>query len=90
MVDKNGEKYMKYYENGRLYPFRTAKIGYHSMEALQMAYDSWANELPGNREEAWDVYCDIRDGYAIGTNRALREKHKQQAGQINDPRYIVK
>lgn len=80
---------MKHYESGRLYPYREAKRGFHNNEALQMAYESWAHGIPGRREEQWDVYCDIRDGFAIGTNKSIREKFHSSKMEFSEARYIA-
>ncbi len=82
-VNANGEDHMRFYETGRLYPFRDAKPGYHSNADVRDAYDAWANAVPGRRLNQWEFYCDVRDGFAIGTNAAIREKYeKQQLGYI--------
>ena len=79
----------QFYESGRLFAFRDAKQGYHSNADHKMAYEAWANATPGMRETQWHLYCDIRDGYAIGTNSAIAQRLKQQGGLSNEPRYIA-
>lgn len=72
---------MRSYEHDRLIPFRDAKIGYHSNADLISAYLAWAEACPGRREPEWCTYCDIRDGFASGTNAAIKEQlRKQQYG----------
>ncbi len=79
----------RFYETGRLYPFRDAQKGFHTSEILQMVYDAWADAAPSQRTDEWDFYCDVRDGFALGTNKAIRLKNKQQDGPINEPRYVT-
>ena len=88
-VNASGEEHMKFYEHGRLYQYRDAKIGYYSNLDLRLAYEAWANAEPGNRLKQWESYCDVRDGYALGTNKAIRQKHeKSSIPDIGGPRYI--
>lgn len=80
---------MKFYEDGRLYPYRDAKKGYHSNRDLFLVYEAWKDAVPGKRNQEWDFYCDVRDGYAIGTNASARERHEcSSKPDIGDVRYV--
>lgn len=63
------------YEPTRLYRYRDAKRANHTQEEFDAAYYEWANAQMG-REREWDNYCDIRDGYTLGTNAKIRRKIK--------------
>ena len=76
-------RHLPSYELGRLSPFRDAKIGYHSNKDLIAAYLAWAEACPGRRDPEWNSYCDVRDGFALGTNAAIKDNlRKQQYGNI--------
>lgn len=84
----NGSNHMLNYERNRLFSFENAERGYHSNEDFRHAYYKWAEAPPLARQKLWNEYCDVRDGYAIGTNTKIQERHKQQARLSNEPRYI--
>lgn len=63
------------YESTRLFRYQDAKRAQHSQEDFDTAYYEWAN-APAGREGEWDKYCDIRDGYTLGTNAKIRRKIK--------------
>jgi hypothetical protein len=84
----NGSDHMLSYEMTRISQYKNAKLGYHSNEDFRTAYFLWSEAPALTRQRLWEEYCDIRDGYALGTNTALREQHKQQARLYNEPRYI--
>lgn len=86
----NGINHMQNYELSRLASFRNAERGYHSNEDFRTAYYLWSEAPPLTRQLLWFQYCDIRDGYALGTNAKIVEGHKQQARLYNEPRYILK
>lgn len=80
---------VKFYEDGRLYPYRDAKKGYHSNQDLFLAYEAWKEATPGKRNYEWDLYCDIRDGFALGTNMAERERIQRSSRPDDvDVRYV--
>lgn len=86
----NGSNHMQSYELNRLTSFQNAERGYHSNEDFRTAHYQWAEAPPSTRQKLWDEYCDIRDGYKLGTNTKIREQFKQQPGISNEPRYILK
>jgi len=86
----NGINHMQNYEMSRLASFRNAERGYHSNEDFRHAYYQWAEAPPLTRLKLWDEYCDIRDGFKLGTNTRIREQFKQQPGYSNEPRYIAR
>jgi hypothetical protein len=67
------------YELLRLYPYKGAKPGYHSNADHLAFYEAWASGYRGKRNEARYLYCDVRDGFELGTNSALREKLRQSS-----------
>jgi len=83
----NGIVHMANYEMNRLFSFQSAPRGYHSNEDFRHAYYEWSEATPGARQHLWFTYCDIRDGYEVGTNAKIHAKHKQQGGR-NEPRYV--
>lgn len=85
----NGINHMQNYEMARMGQFGKAERGYHSNEDFRTAYFLWSEAPPGTRQKLWFEYCDIRDGFKLGTNANIIEGHKQQRGSLNEPRYIA-
>lgn len=86
----DGSNHMLNYEMNRLGQFKGANPGYYSNENLRHAYYEWSEAPTKARRKLWDTYCDIRDGFELGTNAAHWERFKQQPGPTNELRYIVK
>lgn len=54
--------------------FQPKRIKYTAAQ-FQEAYRMWASLSPERwreRQAAWDVYCDIRDGHPPGTSEKIR------------------
>lgn len=47
----------------------------YTHDELQKAYVAWVNAKQQDRNRLWNVYCDIRDGVAVGTNQARYDDH---------------
>lgn len=45
----------------------------HDAETFLKVYYAWISDI-GNRDNTWDAYCDVRDGFPIGTNKHLRTR----------------
>lgn len=67
---------MKLYEPTRLSRYKDAPglPMKHPPESLIETYTAWQLDV-GYREQSWDAYCDVRDGYPMGTNNHLRHRY---------------
>lgn len=71
--------------------FQPKRVKYTAAQ-FQEAYRKWASLSPERwreRQAAWDVYCDVRDGHPPGTSEKIRAYDdvflgKAAAGLHND------
>jgi len=65
------------YERMRMSRYRGVKetVKYPS-EEVYARYLGWATN-PGRREDLWDLYCDVRDGVPLGTNKKIETSRRK-------------
>lgn len=66
------ERYSGIYEADRMR--RYASIDQRkewSHEDIVFYYKQWNSDKRFSRQRTWDEYCDVRDGFPLGTNASL-------------------